>query len=1004
MRKTITLSWLFFFVAFAHLFASTPQNIITLDLTKPVNPTLFSFVAGKSNWTETYNDKDYSYIKFDKFSLSHLIAGEGASYGGYYWDGFTVCSSGDSTNYQSDGSQGWIANQWGCMAGGGIKTDANGVILKDANGKVVVEKGLPYALGYWGYYMEANGTHCLQTIFNDGKSYKASGIYINNSPWPYYSNIYGDGFARKFNQEGDVFKLIIHGLDKDLKDNGKSVEHKLAEYKNGVLTQSKDWEWVDLSSLGEVGGLYYTMATTDADPIYGPNTAVYFCMDKLQVQRSSNVTITMNTTSPNITLTNKATNEMVAVGSMQTGNKYNFNVYPGTYTLSALQSDGTTSNGTIDLTVSNDTVQAFQFYTITIGATNSGWTMGSDYTVTQKVSGRDGSIRTTTLGGSSTANRATLLVNSGDTYYVQFVPNSTHTTEGYLPFEGSATVTANTSTTGAIPIGYNYTITVPEGATLFVGKKYAHFQRFTEVSSLSDTTANGKTVYSFKLANAQVYNYHVSQSGNVTYSGKFTMSSSLAALEITSAQITGNPKAIDHDILNNNKYNMADVFLNINEKGHLKLNSGATYQLVNIRTWQAVDNITNNYFIEPDYHYTVVNENGVADNTVASVDKNGVITAVGNGTAIVLVTYDAINVAGAAGGPFFGAIWPENTGVFVVSVGAVDSGITSNMRINESINAASVTNKVAGVNVDAELDVFYYPSDNDGFDYTFAPTGVSSVTMAQSTVGDTLSYSGFSTNNVTINADGSYTVHLTYGKNIVKLTSASGASEYQILRAKPVSYTVTNATTSGSDFHPGDKVSILFNTLYHPSDKLAGIYNMSAKIIYTADSKTITSKANQYAFASTAAAQTISATIPASWDISKTFDFTGGVINVNGFGDPYGGHRDITIIAGKNPNFTAVIRNAYFGALPTISIPVKQSATTGQVELQQTNVQVYPNPFTEYIIVESDKAQTLRIFNISGQCLMNTIVNKGDNRIEMQSLQKGTYLLQCGERNIKLIK
>ncbi len=318
MRKTITLSWLFFFVTFAHLFAATPQNLITLDLTKPVNPTSFSFVAGKGNWTETYNDKDYSYIKFDKFSLSHLIAGEGSSYGGYYWDGFTICTSSDTINYGADGSSdGWIANQWGCMAGGGIKTDANGVVLKDANGKIVVEKGLPYALGYWGYYMEATGTHSLQTVFNGNKTYKAVGMYVNNSPWPYYGNIYGNGFSRKFNQEGDYFKLIIHGLDKDLNDNGKTVEYKLAEYKNGVLTQSPNWEWVDLSTLGEVGGVYYTLSTTDADPIYGPNTAVYFCMDKLQVQRSSNVTITMNSTSPNITLTNKATSETVAVGSIQ---------------------------------------------------------------------------------------------------------------------------------------------------------------------------------------------------------------------------------------------------------------------------------------------------------------------------------------------------------------------------------------------------------------------------------------------------------------------------------------------------------------------------------------------------------------------------------------------------------------------------------------------------------------------------------------------------------------
>jgi hypothetical protein len=374
MKKVISTIYCVLVVSLWQVFAGTPQNLLTLDLANPVNPSSFSLVSEKGNWTETYNDEDYSFIKLKNCSFSHLIAGSGASYGGYYWGGFTVCTNGGNTNYGATGSsEGWIANQWGCMAGGGIKTDANGEVLKDANGKVVVEKGLPYLLAYWGYYMEANGIHCLQTKFNDSKTYKAVGMYVNNSPWPYFGNLYGDGFARKLNQEGDYFKLIIHGLDKNLSDNGKSVEHYLAKYENGVLTQSADWEWVDLSSLGEIGGLYYTMSTTDADPTYGPNTAVYFCMDKLQVQRPSTVTITMNSTSQNITLTNKATSETIDVGTMSSsGYKYSFTAYPGDYTLSAYQSDGTTSNGTIDLTVSNDTVQTFQFYTITTGATNSG--------------------------------------------------------------------------------------------------------------------------------------------------------------------------------------------------------------------------------------------------------------------------------------------------------------------------------------------------------------------------------------------------------------------------------------------------------------------------------------------------------------------------------------------------------------------------------------------------------------------------------------------------------
>ena len=59
-----------------------------------------------------------------------------------------------------------------------------------------------------------------------------------------------------------------------------------------------------------------------------------------------------------------------------------------------------------------------------------------------------------------------------------------------------------------------------------------------------------------------------------------------------------------------------------------------------------------------------------------------------------------------------------------------------------------------------------------------------------------------------------------------------------------------NATTgNSSSFKPGDKVEVSFSTVYHPANKLAGIYNMSASLGYTEPA--LSGAANQYAFAST---------------------------------------------------------------------------------------------------------------------------------------------------------
>jgi hypothetical protein len=82
----------------------------------------------------------------------------------------------------------------------------------------------------------------------------------------------------------------------------------------------------------------------------------------------------------------------------------------------------------------------------------------------------------------------------------------------------------------------------------------------------------------------------------------------------------------------------------------------------------------------------------------------------------------------------------------------------------------------------------------------------------------------------------------------------------------------------------------------------------------------------------------------------------------------------------------------------------EQEVTTDAPVTDQLLVQIYPNPFTDYIVVKSDKVQSLKLFSISGQCLISTIVNAGNNRIDVQSLPKGTYLIQCGEQKTKVIK
>ncbi len=660
---------------------------------------------------------------------------------------------------------------------------------------------------------------------------------------------------------------------------------------------------------------------------------------------AANVTITMNSVSPKITLA-KANGDLINVGTMTNSPasySYTFDAEPGEYALSVFTA-ADLSNGTISLTITNEPSQVYSFTTVTAGATNSGWALGIDYTLEYRAVGKEGAVRNVSAGFSATANRIAFPMRVGDSYFINIVPNAAHTAlvdgEKYMKTGLFGTVTASSATAqGAAMQGSVFSFTVPEGASLFVGEKMGavtqgtggiHYVPFPEKEPIGQTTEFGKTTYQFLLGTGSSinYNYRVSQSGKITNAGKFTRSSTLNSIEITADMLNAYPpNQIDHNPASNSGANVGDILMNINAQGHLRLTQGNVRSILALRSWQLTDDCCNNYFIEPDFHFTVLNENGQPDNRVITVDNKGLITAVGTGTAIVQVTYDAVFLRSHKNGgtspfyfgSFWGAIWPENTGTFVVSVGDNnDTSIKPNMYIREDLST--------GGNVDAEFDVFYYTEDLDGYSYAFKPEGVTSVSIANPIIGThSATYTGFTP--IAANADGSYTLLLTFGSNIVKLTSESGISKYQVLRAKPCGYTITNNTRPGQSILPGEEAYIQFHGFFHPANKLAGIYNQAAAVLYndTPNSTTIVGGANQYQFGGTPSAQLVKVTIPSNWDPKDDYVLKNGAIQVNGFGSVQGKHRSISTVSGVAPNFTAEVHVGYFGSIPNVAIPVEAS-------------------------------------------------------------------------------
>lgn len=665
--------------------------------------------------------------------------------------------------------------------------------------------------------------------------------------------------------------------------------------------------------------------------------------------KAADVKVVANKLSKKVTLVSKETGKEVTMLS-QSGDTCSYDASPGKYVITGMSADGNTNNGTIEVTVKDtpDT-QIFATITCTVYATNKHedktfWTLDKgDFTLNVKVSSREGESFPVTVGKSTTANRNTFLALMGNTYHVEYIPSEQHRAEGYMPCMASGTLNFNVNVSKLIPLGGYTVVTVPKEASLELGTKTSHFIDFTIVAPESEETVGDVRKIRYHLAQGEKYNYRTWMKDGLTQGGYFTFSKDSTKrpdLTFTAENYKAfGPTELKHDVNDNNGYETGDIFLNINERGHLRMNVGDTYKAHAMRTWELTDNSTNNYFIEPDFHYLITDlEGNPCNNVIEITAREGSawadIKAIGNGSVIVRVIYDAIGVnyfnnnekKPYMGGEFWSAIWPENTGAFVVTVGGNTSKAVSNMVINEEYNKENL--KIAGKYVDAEHDVFYYLDTETGYSYTFKPENVSEVLIAYPTVGDRMAdYHGFSSDGVSKNEDGSYTILLKEGRQIVKLTDASGNPVYQIFTAKKCHREITNETRPGSKiFQPGDNIKIQYSGLRHPANKIAGIYNMSAYVTYNGvpNGTSLILGAGQYTFGSVAKAQAVTVAIPDTFDTTSSSQLLmdKGVIQVNGYGDPIGAHRNISPIAGRNPNFTAIAHKTYFGAIPSLIIPI----------------------------------------------------------------------------------
>ncbi len=332
---------LLFILTFAATLSVYATDTLTLDL----GTALADYIQTDDGyWDGTYGN---SQIETEHYIFSHTGDAEAEM---AYWEGFTICTSGDTENYGAEGSsEAWITHQWGCMAGGGLGDDLQ------------ADTDRPYMVAYWGFHAEQLDPtyHSVQISFADGKQHKAVGVWICNHPWPYYGNINGDGFASAFSKEGDYFALVAHGLNDKGEPTGGKVKLILASFSNGKLQQNRDWQYMDLTSLGTVSGIYFTMETTDTDALYGANTAVYFCLDRLQVLAYEDESTSI--ARPSGLKTEAADETTITLSWNKTDNAQAYNVYL----------DGDSISQTVDTFFVFSGLEPMTEYTLSVVAKNT---------------------------------------------------------------------------------------------------------------------------------------------------------------------------------------------------------------------------------------------------------------------------------------------------------------------------------------------------------------------------------------------------------------------------------------------------------------------------------------------------------------------------------------------------------------------------------------------------------------------------------------------------------
>ena len=524
--------------------------------------------------------------------------------------------------------------------------------------------------------------------------------------------------------------------------------------------------------------------------------------------------------------------------------------------------------------------------------------------------------------------------NSKAYYLYEFVPDDRDTYWGsagklyvYQSAKKDTLANLNLSDSGKYLVvpKISIAVQVPDNLDFKIYHRVKFYRPLEEIKLTLTKNENNTNYYTCDVPVGEKLHYELKEAGKVTrdvifysYPDSYSLEKPLI-VEGDMKDLSGNEE-IRGDSQNGCE---ANLFLNVPDSKHISLNVGETFEITAFRSWQIVDDAAANYYVDPEYHYAVME----GDGAVEVDEENGVITAVKKGTSVVKVTYDPLEyiTGGSRTSMLYSGIWRENIGIIVVTVG--DS--PESYQINPKISVG-------------EFDTIYFIKNENGTakdtyaNYSFLPTADHEITSVRVQKPFQTDWNEGWENGVK-KSDGTYEVKIYEGSNIVEI-SAGEYKTYYVIRGQGLDVSIDNLTHPEQEIRVGDRIAISFEGLKLPVPKLAAIYNPGYPdkewVEYKLNETTVRSKGSQYTLPQKAANK-----IELIADEAGKLILRDGRVHTNVFGAGNGGHRLVNSKGSMEPYLDkgavdSPEREGYYSILPDITIHVKSPQTVEKEEKQ----------------------------------------------------------------------